>query len=238
MTQNKINMDLSTLWENPENLFTVRYNDISEQMKQNLVQRIKILAPQYRIRKENGPSLPLIHQVLGEMNPIIFSEADRDNEDGYCYSRFSRYSNQSIDGYNFNILCQLIYRTLCTKKGLGRDDYHRIAHLTNANRTKVRRFLDTFAGRNLGNNQRLIQNEQRLQPIDIGMRELEEARRIAINGGAESLPEGVRDTTAPLTNSCVREAINQIAGITINSQNIAEAQQYYPDRNFYNNNQL
>lgn len=199
MTQKKINLDLSTLWENPENYFTVRFNDINEKSKENLAQRIKMLAPQYNIRKESGPSTALIYQVLSEINPIIFSETTSSN---IWDTPFGRSSSRTLTGYYFTKLCQIIYKTLCTKKGLKREDLITTTLITSMDYNKGRELVRTLGTQQRDTSRRtLLSSDTNRTPsniIEIGMTEIGNARSRATAYGATAVPEEMRPSNEHL----------------------------------------
>ena len=71
----KLNIDLSNLWLNPNQKFTLRFKDINESSKRILAKQIKTKARQWRMRDPlHGPTLDSIYDALNEFNPIIFAE--------------------------------------------------------------------------------------------------------------------------------------------------------------------
>ena len=137
--EKKLNLNLSPLWENPNNLFTLRFLDINAPLQRILAQRIKQVAPQQRIQREPNPDL--IHSALKTINPIIFSEPTRENNRSY-YHPFSRYSIHTIDGYYFKKLCQAIYQLTCRQTPLTNQEKRKIIVLTNRDYEQSRLFFE------------------------------------------------------------------------------------------------
>lgn len=187
MSERKFNYNLESFWENPDNLFTVRFRNLHENLKTTLAKRIKETAPQYSIKKPTGPTIQDIYNTLEEINPIIFGEAHRSS---YRYNRnsyrnFNRTPTRTMTGWWYQNLCQAIYFIDCIKRPLTRDEIFKIIRLTEVTWEKIDDFLDNRIG---------IEQEEteRIQPIqDIGIEDIERARANAERNGANRIPDNV-----------------------------------------------
>ena len=146
MTNQRLNINISSLWENPENKFILRYRDISNDMQIILAKRIKTIAPQWSIRRETGPTIEQIKNTLAEINPIIFGENTRNPRYGNSYRSFNVLDANYIAGWVFHSLCQAIYKILCVKRRLNSDEIHSIIYLITRDRNITRSIIDEYYG--------------------------------------------------------------------------------------------
>lgn len=171
MTEKKLQIDLSPLWNNPRGIFILRFKDIAEAQKTLLAMRIKKCAPQYTIRKTNGPTVNKLHEALIEINPIIFAESN--SERRRPWQNFNIFVTHQISGYMFKNLCQAIYLMTCRKKQLTKNQIINIAQLSCTDYQRTINFIEEW----LRNHNLETTNEQRLTPItDIGINDIAEAR--------------------------------------------------------------
>lgn len=192
------NIDFSTLRENPDNLFVLRFQDISEETRRTLATRIKETAPQYSIKKPNGPDIQSLYETLTEINPIIFSEYQPEGERNQWYPRNSyRNFNYSkahyISGYKFHNLCKAVYYTLCLKKPLTREKLFIIGLSINSNWNKVQRLIDRNLPLQANSNQSSQNQETNTLNDNIGLEDIERVRRHVETNGANNIPEGMRE---------------------------------------------
>jgi len=131
MIEKKIKINFSPLWENPDNKFIVRFNDLQDKDKIIFATRLKNSAPQYKIRNQNGPAtIEEIISIFKEINPIIYSESLHVLGLLNLQQRFGTQRIQTMNSYFFKILCQLIYKIICLKKPLHFQDYIDICKLS------------------------------------------------------------------------------------------------------------
>lgn len=210
MINRKLNIDFSPLWTNPNQIFTLRYQDMNEPCKLLLAKRIKETAKQQRIKKTTGPSIQDIYETLTELNIIIFTE-NQCNDGTYTprnsYRNFNFSSIKTISGYQFHNLCQAIYFILCIKREKTTKEITDITKLIHQNRGIVRNFVDTyFRTRN--------QEEQRnTPPEELGLEDIERARNTAIENGAGR--NMTQNETSRISENQIRE-IYPPSGLTSN----------------------
>lgn len=174
MTERKLKIDLSPLWNNPGGTFILRFQDISEAQKILLAMRIKHCATQYRLRKLTGPTSNDIHQALIEINPIIFAESQ--NERRHPWQNFNVYETRQISGYRFKNLSQAIHQLTCIKKQPTQYQVTNIARLSCLNWRRTEEFVEQW----FRNNNLETTEEERLTPItDLGINDIAEARASA-----------------------------------------------------------
>lgn len=175
MSQRRI-PDLSGLWANSEARFALRFLNINESYQDVLATRIKECAPYTRIKKENGPSIEQIKEALKEINPIIFSESYR--QPRRQHRCFGTYETYKLEGYQFNQVCKAIYKMVCLKRVLMRDEIQKIAYCSNKNWSEVVTYIN-----------RVLPQSEPVDPFDyepieeipnveeISMQEIERVRR-------------------------------------------------------------
>lgn len=110
----KLIVDGSSLWENPEDQFVLRFNDLNQLKQNKLAERLKQTSKRQRIRDENGPTIEEIVSLLKEINPIIHSEGSRRSYGSW--TRWNIHNVHSLSGWYFRKLDQLIYRFLCLNR--------------------------------------------------------------------------------------------------------------------------
>ena len=196
------NIDFSPLRENPDNLFTLRFTNLDEESRRTLATRIKETAPQYTVRKPTGPDIQAIYETLMELNPIIFSEYQRDPNERNSYLPRNSYRNFNIStahyisGYNYHRLCEAIYYTLCLKKPLIRPKIQKIARTISSNWQKVNEFLIENQLDQLDRIETESTNQEpNIPDNNIGLEDIEEARRSVEQNGANTIPEGMRENS-------------------------------------------
>lgn len=201
MIEKKLKIDLSGLWDNPHGFFTLRYQDLNEEKRTQLATRIKLVAPQSKIRSLYGPEIEDIKQTLFEINPIIFSENQEANN-GYRVQpinscrRFNTLSIIALGSYRFRELCQAIYKINCVKRNLTENEIRNIADLSSQNYTEVTSYLEARLPRNAN---RTI--EERISLIqDIGIEDIRNARERAESNGADNIPDGMYDNGQRINN--------------------------------------
>lgn len=173
MRERKLPISLEGLWDNPNQLFTVRYKDINERNQKILAQRIKTTAKQRSLRRENGPTVEKIEEVLDEINPVIFSEMQRRIDWYRGHQVFGISPAVYIAGYRYEALCQAVYLLTCRKKSLNIAQITRIARLTFEDREVVTQYVESRLG--------LLDEEgERVTPIEeIGIDDIARARERA-----------------------------------------------------------
>jgi len=195
------------LWLEPEERFTVRFLDVNEKQKLQLAKRIKVCAPIRSIKKSTGPTPEDIYQTLVEINPIIFSESLARNwrpNSRYAHQSFGKQHVKAIEGWEFKALCTAIYKTLCLRRTLTKDEVGRIAQLTSCNYEKIESILDQFFS-----NQPI--ERPRARPEELG---IEEIRRSRENINNREIPEEIRDNSEPNEESNNEEDIVDMLGRT------------------------
>jgi len=172
MTNRRLNIDLSGLWENPENLFTIRFKDISERYKKTLTTRIKLKAHHSKIKDRNGPTEEEIYNVLEEINPIIFSENTITSNSYHNAPPFGRTQCRMLGGYIFQTLSRAIYLLTCVKREKTKAEIINIAFLTYADWSKVSIYVNQRF-------QQIAEREERVSqpPEEIGIEEMARIRR-------------------------------------------------------------
>lgn len=110
--QRKLKVDGSSLWDNPENQFILRFNDLNQEKQNKFAQRLKETSQRQKVR--NGPTIENIVSLLKEINPIIYAEGE---ERRSCRWKHWNCSNvQVLSGWYYRTLDQLIYRFLCLNR--------------------------------------------------------------------------------------------------------------------------
>jgi len=147
MTNRRLPFSLAALWSNGDPpRFCIRYRDISETHQSNLCNRIKTVSPITTIRGSRGPTVETIHEILMEINPIIFSEGTVrgfNNRNNTQTSRtFNGSATHQLSGYHFKRLCKTIFQLTCRKKPLDSDDMRRIAYLTTPDWNAAYEYVD------------------------------------------------------------------------------------------------
>lgn len=188
MIDKKLKIDLSPLWNEQTEKFTVRFQDINEKEQKRLAQRIKDVAKQTKVRKIAGPTVQIIHETLMEINPIIFSEYNQNNHYRTVqgYRVFNINNSRALNGFWFNQLCQSVYLINCVKRDLLKTEIQNVAYLTCQDWDKVIHYIDQ--------NYRIRdpeETERRNIIEEIGMEDIQIARRRAEDNGANRIPTGV-----------------------------------------------
>lgn len=215
--ESKITISLEPLRLNLGNRFTVRFLDMNEQQKNLLATRIKVTARQWNLRNEqNQRSTPeKIYQALKEINPIIFSESTRAYIDYRSHRCFGIHDSHTLTSYNFEILCQSIYKMICIKRPLKQREMERIARLTSTDYTRA---IDHIRRNFIPSNR--SENPTETQSISIpefGIEEIENIRRRAESNGANNIPNAmfdpdeniVEELFSPLPTGWMQEARQQ-----------------------------
>ena len=207
MIQKKLKIDLSPLWNQPSQKFTVRFLDVNEKEKRILAQRIKDVAKQARIKNLNGPNVQTIYETLSEINPIIFGEYHQRNtyRQVQGYRVFNINTSRSLSGFWFHQLCQAIYMIDCLKRDVTKNEMYDIAYLT---------IQDWDIAQNHVNQNYTIQDpeerERRVLLDDIGMDDIANARRTAEDNGANRIPDGVFEEEHEEIEETLHEVANNI----------------------------
>jgi len=126
-----LNIDLSPIWDYPQDTFTIRYNDINKKQQKILTKRIKNVPTISTIKTSNNFTPQTIHSVLQEINPIIFSE--RANLYSYRQATgqsFGIYKVRAITSDYYKDLCRSIYYLLKSNKNITSTQFHTIIHTT------------------------------------------------------------------------------------------------------------
>jgi len=185
-----IKIDLSTLWTKPINKFVLRHNDLSEEKKEEFLISLKSAATQSTIRYANPEKTIKIKEVLKEINPIIFSEKE-DNNNWRNSKRYNNNRTKNIASYNFNRLCSYIYRIIFLKKELNNEMLRKLVYLTSNSWDKATQFI---IENHLDENNPIEEEQERINRInDIGLSDIEEASRSAIRNGANNLPDIINE---------------------------------------------
>lgn len=165
MIERKLRISLEGLWNNPNELFTVRYRDINPIHQKILAKRIKTVATQTRLKAQN---LENIEKALNEINPIIFSEYQRNSRWYRGHQVFGVSPAIYIAGYRFKSLCQAIYLMTCRKKALTTNQIYQIARLTYDDWETI----ETYVNQRLG----ILEDETPVDPIqDLGIEDIHRA---------------------------------------------------------------
>ena len=185
-TRNKIPFDLESLRLNPQGRFTVRFMDINEQQRNLLAKRIKQTARQWNIRNDlnQRSTLDKIYQALKEINPIIFSEGIRDYIAPNSYRNFGIHESHSLVSWNYEKLCQSIYKMICIKRPLKRNELERIARLTAANTNQA---INLVRQNYIPTNEETNASSVTSIP-EIGLEDMANVRMRAENNGANFIP--------------------------------------------------
>lgn len=146
MTERRLRINLEGLWNNPNELFTVRYKDINQKLQKILAKRIKANAPQHSLKKPTGPSPEVIEEALHEINPIIFSEYLGNGGWYRNHQVFGISPAIYVAGYRFRALCQGIYLMTCRRKALTTAQITNIARLTYSDWEVVEQYVNQRLG--------------------------------------------------------------------------------------------
>ncbi|MFA5695854.1 MAG: hypothetical protein WC917_00110 [Bacilli bacterium] len=219
MIQKKLKIDLSPLWNQPSQKFTVRFLDVNEKEKRILAQRIKDVAKQARIKNLNGPNVQTIYETLSEINPIIFGEYHQRNtyRQVQGYRVFNINTSRSLSGFWFHQLCQAIYMIDCLKRDVTKNEMYDIAYLT---------IQDWDIAQNHVNQNYTIQDpeerERRVLLNDIGMDDIANARHIAEDNGANRIPDGVFEEEHEEIEETLHDVANNILNNLIDNEGNVE----------------
>ena len=178
--------------------------DLNQFRKLKLTDRIKKVAPQIRIRSEEGPTIQDIYNLLEEINPIIFQEGRRWRNEDQTSPKFQKRNwnrNRTIglDGWIFTNLCRTIYKILCTKVNI-KNNIRLIQEIT---RLSIGQTQD-----NNGNdidpseiihqiiepeNTTLISTDPKLRSDAVGMEEISQARQVTERNTRDTETRRLRD---------------------------------------------
>lgn len=125
MSIRKIPANFEELWANPNNKFILRYKNIDEQYQKILAKRIKETTNLITLRRSVGPTAEEIHELLLEINPIIFAEAYDSRNEPYAFSKNNTYG---INGWIYKRLCQGIYKALCKRRPMDTGEIEQLAY--------------------------------------------------------------------------------------------------------------
>lgn len=140
---NRLNLDLSSLWQ-PNERFTLRYLDLSEEKRTLLATRIKNTAKYLTIRKATGPDIQKIKETLEIFNPIIFGEASINHWSGRQnnYRSFGAQNIKTMGGWHYSLICKSIYLLACKKTKLKREEVIDMARTTAPDYTTAYNFVN------------------------------------------------------------------------------------------------
>lgn len=110
-------VDAAPLWDEPADCLVLRFNDLSEAKQRHLAERLKVTAPQSRLRHPDGPSVDRVLALLKEVNPVLYGESSTILRKRWLESRIKTLSSR----YH-RMLCQGLYRLLCRRRPLKRHE--------------------------------------------------------------------------------------------------------------------
>lgn len=172
MRERRLPISLEGLWNNPNELFTVRYKDINEKYQTILAKRIKATAKQHTLKKPTGPTIEKIQEALDEINPIIFSEMQRRVDWYRGHQVFGISPAVYIAGYRYEMLCQAVYLLTCRKKALNTKQIIRIARLTYEDYEAAINYVEERLG--------IAEDNEIITPIEnLGIEDIQRARERA-----------------------------------------------------------
>lgn len=116
-TQRHLPIDLSPLWQYPDNMFVLRYLDMNEAARRKFAWAIKRWAPQRRLRINviGQPTVEDIQSVLAEINPIILASRDTNTTGDGRLQRSPFCQSRRLDPWTTELLTKIVYRILCTR---------------------------------------------------------------------------------------------------------------------------
>ena len=121
--EKKLRVDASSLWDEPDNQFVLRFNDLNETKQNKFTERFKKSAVQFKLRRPDGVNEQEISNFLKEINPVIFAEGMTSRFNSYAQQkRWNVFSISCLSGWRHKRLSQIVYRFLCVKKPPGRDE--------------------------------------------------------------------------------------------------------------------
>ena len=167
------------MWDEPDNQFVLRFNDLNETKQNKFTERFKKSAVQFRLRRPDGVNEQEISNFLKEVNPVIFAEGKTSRFNSFAQQRrWNVLSISCLSGWHHKKLSQIVYRFLCVKKPPGRDDIkdamslstNRIEEQNTSIPThqKITALLSNLSFEN--------QNETFVNPPELGMEEIRSAR--------------------------------------------------------------
>ena len=112
MSSRILQINTKPIQHNPTNTFLIRYSDINKKKQKTLAERIKLTTPYKRISHNPLITQKHIHQLLQEINPIIFKEG---NSLSNTYKTFNGSRTMQLSGWHFKELCEIIYNILYEK---------------------------------------------------------------------------------------------------------------------------
>lgn len=172
--QRKLRVDGSSLWNDPENQFVLRFNDLNQEKQNKLAKRIKETTWRWKVKeylREQGEEK--LVSLLKEINPVIYAEGKtrRQNQ----WRQWNIHNIQCLSGWNFRKLDQLIYRFLCLKRP---PTHHEINSALTMSIQGINDTESSQAHEIITNQFNLIRNEEpsNLPPPEIGIEEVRSAR--------------------------------------------------------------
>lgn len=183
MSTKHLNIDLSPLWENPEQKFIIRYNNINPKDQLILARRIKEAPTIYTIKISDNFTPQTIKSVLNEINPVIFAESTY-NDYSNKSQTFGLYNVKSITSYHYCQLCKTIYYLLKTNKNINRNQADIIINTTlypHTFRQKERMLNQLFNSTNQQTTHPLIEEPASLNSEPITIQNVRRTREITEN---------------------------------------------------------
>lgn len=165
------------MWDNPEDQFVLRFNDLNQLKQNKLAQRLKETSQRQRVRSSTGPTIEEIVSLLKEINPIIHTEGLKRQEHGQ-WRRWNCTNVQTLSGWYYRKLDQLIYKFLC----LNRPPHHHeikdalllsTQNVINHSLTLSRRMIEIMMSHLSPENNETPANSV---PAEIGINEIQSAR--------------------------------------------------------------
>lgn len=171
--QRKLKVDGSSLWDNPENQFILRFNDLNPEKQNKLTQRLKETSQRQRVRELSGPTIENIFSLLKEINPILYAEGKERRGYGQ-WKRWNIKSVQTLSGWHYRELDKLIYRFLCLNRPPNYQEiraalYLSLGNVSTNNIEQIRLILDQLPHENTEPSISVI-------PQEIGINEIQSAR--------------------------------------------------------------
>ena len=170
------------MWDEPDNQFVLRFNDLNETKQNKFTERFKKSAVQFKLRRPDGVNEQEISNFLKEINPVIFAEGMTSRFNSFAQQRrWNVFSVSCLSGWRHKRLSQIVYRFLCVKKPPGRNEIKDALRLS-TDRIEEQNTITQITSIQIRINALLSnlsfgnQNETFVNPSELGMEEIRSAR--------------------------------------------------------------
>ena len=175
--ERKLRVDASSLWDEPDNQFVLRFNDLNETKQNKFTERFKKSAVQFKLRRPDGVNEQEISNFLKEINPVIFAEGMTSSNNSCAQQRrWNIFSVSCLSGWRHKRLSQIVYRFLCVKKPPDRNDIKDALRLSTDRIEEQNTSIYTRINTLLSNLSFENENETFVNPPELGMEEIRSAR--------------------------------------------------------------